>query len=68
MVVPVIGLSDQTQLTNFSGDEKAWPVYVTIVNILSLTRNSPTKMPILQLALLPVPPKLSHESDRADQI
>ena len=68
MVVPVIGLSDLTQLTNFSGDKKAWPVYVTIGNILSRTRNSPTKMPTLLLALLPVPPKLSHESVHADEI
>ena len=45
-----------------------WPVYVTIGNILSQTRNSPTKIPILVLALLPVPPKLSHESGRADEI
>src|ERR1700760_3237919 len=28
---------------------------------------SPTKMSILLLALLPVPPKLSHESVRADE-
>src|ERR1700760_1548476 len=61
-VVPIIGLSDQTQLTNFSGDKKAWPVYLTIGNILSRTRNSPAKMPILLLALLPVPPKLTGES------
>ena len=68
MVVPVIGLWDPTQITNFSGDKKAWLLYVTIGNILSRTRNSPTKMPILLLALLPVPPKLSHESVRADEI
>ena len=41
---------------------------MTIGNILSGTRNSPTKMPILLLALLPVPPKLSHESVCADKI
>jgi len=66
-VVPIIGLSDQTQLTNFSGDKKAWPVYVTIGNILSRTRNSPAKMPILLRALLPVPPKLTGDSGRADE-
>jgi hypothetical protein len=60
-------LSDQTHLTNFSGDKKAWPVYVTIGNILSRTRNSPVKMPILLLALLPVPPKFMGESARADE-
>ena len=66
-VVPIIRLSDQTQLTNFSGDKKAWPVYLTIGNILSQTRNSPAKMPILPLALLPVPPKLKGESAPADK-
>jgi len=49
------------------GDKKAWPVYVMIGNILSQTRNSPAKMPILLLALLPVPPKLTGDSGRADQ-
>jgi len=66
-VVPIIGLSDQTQLTNFSGDKKAWPVYVTISNILSPTRNSPVKMPLLLVALLPVPPKFTGESARTDE-
>ncbi|RPA99359.1 hypothetical protein L873DRAFT_1643819, partial [Choiromyces venosus 120613-1] len=67
-VVPIIRLSDQTHLTNFLGDKKAWPVYVTIGNILSRTRNSPTKMPILLLALLPVPPKFTRESACADKL
>jgi len=66
-VVPIIELSDQTQLTNFSGDKKAWPVYVTISNILSRTTNSPVKRPILLLALLPVPLKFTGESARADK-
>jgi len=66
-VVPIIGLLDQTQPTNFSGDKKAWPVYVTIGNILLRTSNSPVKMPILLLALLPVLPKFTGESARADE-
>src|SRR5205807_6416026 len=66
-LVPIIGLSDQTHLTNFSGDKKAWPVYMTVGNILSRTRNSPVKMPVLLLALLPVPPKFTGESARADE-
>jgi len=32
-VVPMIFLSDATHLTNFSGDKKAWPVYMTIGNL-----------------------------------
>ena len=38
-----------------------------VSNILSRTRNSPVKMPVLLLALLPVPPKFSGESARADE-
>jgi len=66
-VVPIIGLSEQSHLTNFSGDQKAWPVYMTIGNILSRTSSSPAKMLILLLALLPVPPKFTGESARANE-
>jgi len=58
-VVPIIGMSDQTNLTNFSEDTKAWPVYITIGNLPSARPNSLGSMPVLLLALLPVPPKLS---------
>jgi len=60
-------LTDQTHLTNFSRDKTAWLVYMTISNILSRTRNSPAKMQILLLALLPVPPKFTGESARANE-
>ena len=40
---------------------------MTIGNILSRTRNSPAKMPILLLALLPVPPKFNGESACANE-
>jgi len=55
------------QLTNFSGHKKAWPVYMTISNILSRTRSSAAKMPILFLALLSVPPKFTSESAHANK-
>ena len=61
-------LSDQTQLTNFSGDKKAWLVYVIIGNILSRMQISATKRPILPLPLLPVSRKLRHESVHSDEI
>jgi len=67
MVVPIIGMSDQTNLTNFSCDKKAWPVYITIGNLPSARRNSPGSMGVLLLALLPIPPKLS-KSCKADQL
>ena len=57
-LVPIICASDVTCLKNFSGDKKAWPIYMTIGNILSSTRNSPSKHATVLLALLPVPPKM----------
>jgi len=65
-VVPIIGISDQTNLTNFSRDKKAWPVYLTIGDLPSARRNSLGSMAVLLLALLPIPPKLSKFS-KADQ-
>ena len=32
-VVPLLLASDKTDLTNFSGDKPAWPVYMSIGNI-----------------------------------
>ncbi|RPA93469.1 hypothetical protein L873DRAFT_1705102 [Choiromyces venosus 120613-1] len=61
-LVPIIGMSDQTHLTNFSGDKKAWPVYITTGNLLSTRRNRPGSMAVLLLALLPVPPKFPQSS------
>jgi len=57
---------DQTNLTNISGDKKAWPVYITIGNLPSARRNSPGSMAVLLLALLPIPPKFS-KSSKAEQ-
>jgi len=59
-------MSDQTHLTNFSGDKKAWPVYITLGNLPSGRCNSPTFMAVLLLALLPIHTKLS-KSSKADQ-
>ena len=66
-MLPIIRLSDQTHLTNFSGDKKAWPVYMLIGNILLRTRSSPAKMAMVLLALLPVPLKFTGESALADE-
>jgi len=60
-------MSDQTHLTNFSGDKKACPVYITIGNLLSTRRNRPGSKAVLLLALLPVPPKLP-KSSAADKL
>jgi hypothetical protein len=51
-------MSDATHLTNFAGDKKAWPVYMTIGNLSPSVRNRPTTQSVLLVALLPVPIKL----------
>jgi len=42
-IVPVICASDKTHLTNFSGDQQAWPLYLTIGNIRKDIRRTPQK-------------------------
>ena len=66
-VVPIIGMSDQMNLTNISPDKKAWPVYMTIGNLPSTIRNRPGSRAILLLGLLPIPPKLV-KSSRAEKL
>jgi len=56
-LVPILLASDQTHLTNFSGDKKLWPIYISIGNIASTMRNQPTINAWILLALLPIPPK-----------
>ncbi|KAF8435241.1 hypothetical protein BGX38DRAFT_1074065, partial [Terfezia claveryi] len=56
-LVPILLASDQTHLTNFSGDKKLWPLYMSIGNIKSSVRNKPTMNAWIPIALLPTPPK-----------
>jgi len=55
-------MSDQTHLSNLSGDKKAWPVDLTLRNLPAMRRNSPGSFAVLLLGLLPVPPKLTKSS------
>src|SRR5437879_9362484 len=66
-IVPIIGMSDQTHLSNFSGDKKAWPIYITLGNLPATRRNTPGSMVVLLLVLLPIPPKFSKSSS-ADKL
>jgi hypothetical protein len=56
-LIPIIAGSDQSHLTDFSGDKKIWPVFITIGNIVSTIRSRPSQMCNILFALLPVPPK-----------
>jgi hypothetical protein len=61
-VVPIICASDDTHLTNFSGDKKAWPIYLPIGNIKSSVWSKSTGHSLILLWLLPVPYKLGNNS------
>jgi hypothetical protein len=64
-VVPVICAFDKTHLINFSGDQHAWPMYVTIGNIQNTIRCTPTMRPWILLRVIPCPPKGAKNIDEA---
>ena len=57
MLIPLLLTSDQTCLTNFSGDKKLWHLYMSIGNICSHIRNKPTVLAWILIGLMPIGPK-----------
>ena len=63
-LVPILIASDVTHLTNFSGDGKLCPVYISISNIPSSIRVKPTSHTWILIALLSIEPKRLYKQPR----
>jgi len=64
-IVPVICASVKTHLTNFSGDQHAWPRYLTIGNIQKDIRCTPNKRAWILVGLIRCPPNGAKHTDDA---
>jgi len=64
-IIPVICASDKTHLTNFSGDQHAWPLYITICNIRKDIRCTPKMRGWILVGLISCPPKGAKNTDEA---
>jgi hypothetical protein len=53
-LVPWILMSDGTHLSNFAGDKKEWPVYMTMGNLSSKIGQIPSAHTVVMVALLPI--------------
>ena len=56
-LVPLMVMSNGTHLSNFDGEKKEWPVYMTIGNVSSKIRQMPSAHTVIMVALLPIPIK-----------
>jgi hypothetical protein len=57
--------SDKTHLTNFSGDQHAWPLFLTSGNIQKDVSCKPKKCAWIHIRLIPCPPKGAKNTDEA---
>ena len=53
MIAPVILASDKTSLSQFRGNQEAWPVYMTIGNISKDVHHQPSQHACVLLGYLP---------------
>jgi len=64
-IVPVICASNKTHLTNLSGDQHGWPLYLTIGNIHKDICSTPEKHSCILVGLISCPPKGAKSTDEA---
>ena len=56
-LVPLIFMSEETHLSNFTGDKNEWSVYMSIGNLSWKIRQMPSAHTVVIVALLPIPNK-----------
>ncbi|KAG8789232.1 hypothetical protein FRC12_013725 [Ceratobasidium sp. 428] len=61
-IAPIILSTDKTKMTLISGNQKAWPVYMSIGNISKNIRKLPSERATLLVGFIPVP-ELSNISN-----
>ncbi|KAI6010552.1 hypothetical protein EDC04DRAFT_2871165 [Pisolithus marmoratus] len=66
-VAPVIIAMDKTQLTQFSGGQQAYPVYLTLGNIPCAIQCKPSMQACMLIAYLPVEKFVGHNLSKAVQ-
>jgi hypothetical protein len=67
-LVPLIFISDETHLTHFPGDKKAWHLYMTIGNLSTKVRCKPTMQSVVLVALLPIHLKMIKMAESLKEI
>jgi len=67
-LVPLMLMSDGTHLSNFAGDMKQWPVYMTIGNLSSKIRQMPSTHSIIMVTLLPIPIKNRNNPQKGQDV
>ena len=63
-IAPIILASDKTQLSQFSGDKQAWPVYLSIGNLERAIRRQPSKRGTIFVGYLQVMKQETLAQDR----
>jgi hypothetical protein len=56
-LVPMIFMSDGMHLSNFAGNKKEWPVYITIGDLSSKLCQMPSTHSVIMVTLLLIPIK-----------
>ncbi|KAJ7572109.1 hypothetical protein C8J56DRAFT_1069983 [Mycena floridula] len=62
-IAPIILSSNKTQLSRFSGDKQAWPVYLSIGNISKEKRHKPSEHAMVLIGYLPVTKLECYDED-----